>query len=187
MWKQKESNFLSTNCPHPGPVARSPFHHGWNGRSDVERGSHRVFGKTRIGQVKIRANSAVPERKDRVLNPCPHCMPPNICKEDGYRDPVNWARVESGFLKPRWLISLCLGFMNDWNVTLVSFFVFGLEDILSIWYYWLLLLMTLVFWYFGKKYLFGVLYDSFILQRVIYVGRVIHFINDIRNLVCFLL
>ena len=47
--------------------------------------------------------------------------------------------------------------------------------------------MTLVFWYFGKKYLFGVVYDSFILQRVIYVGRVIYFKKDIRNLVYVLL
>ena len=24
----------------------------------------------------------------------PQCMPPNICNEDGYRDPKNWATVE---------------------------------------------------------------------------------------------
>ena len=53
----------------PGLIARSPFCHGRNGRSDVERGSLRVFGKTRFGQVEIRSNSAVPDRNGRVLNP----------------------------------------------------------------------------------------------------------------------
>jgi len=67
---QKESCILLTNWHfHPSLIARFPFHHGWNARSDVERGSHRVFGKIRIAQVKIRVNSAVPAQNGRVLNP----------------------------------------------------------------------------------------------------------------------
>ena len=58
---QKESYISSTNCPlHPGLITRFPFHYGWNGRSVVKRGALRVFGKTRISQVKILVNLVVP-------------------------------------------------------------------------------------------------------------------------------